>query len=180
MSYSDLLSCVYLMKKYLHNMAAQRYFFVSNWKVQCPLEEAWNAIYDVHEWRNWWPSIAEVKTVSKGDANDIGRIEYMKWRTPFFYELSFSVELLSKQMPIVIVAHATGELEGTGTWKFFHEKGVTNIIHEWSVSTTKKWMNDLAFILKPLFFWNHHYVMNKGAKGLAKKLNARLISTSDR
>jgi hypothetical protein len=37
-------------------------------------------------------------------------------------------------------------------------------------------MNYLSFLLKPAFNYNHDVVMNWGAKGLAKKLNAELIS----
>jgi hypothetical protein len=37
-------------------------------------------------------------------------------------------------------------------------------------------MNLAAPIARPLFKWNHDMVMQQGGKGLARLLNARLIS----
>jgi hypothetical protein len=36
-------------------------------------------------------------------------------------------------------------------------------------------MNLIAPIASPLFSWNHHKVMQQGAEGLARLLNARLL-----
>ena len=39
---------------------------------------------------------------------------------------------------------------------------VTAVVYEWNVSTTKPWMNLLAPIARPLFAWNHDWVMRNG------------------
>jgi hypothetical protein len=156
-------------------MAVQRYFFVTNWKIEAPLESVWNTIYDVDEWPTWWPCVKSVRSLEPGGSNDIGKKQLLVWKGFLSYKLCFQIELIEKQMPFLLIGRASGELEGTGTWKFFHENGVTDIIHEWHVSTNKPWMNHLAFLLKPVFHWNHTYVMDRGARGLAKKLGAKLL-----
>jgi hypothetical protein len=39
-------------------------------------------------------------------------------------------------------------------------------------------MNLLAPIARPIFAWNHDYVMRNGAQGLARLLDARLLTAS--
>jgi hypothetical protein len=50
--------------------------------------------------------------------------------------------------------------------------------YDWNVRTTKSWMNLLAPLARPLFQWNHKVVMQQGAEGLARRLNARLVSAT--
>ena len=53
---------------------------------------------------------------------------------------------------------------------------VTAVVYEWNVSTTKPWMNLLAPIARPLFAWNHDWVMRNGGEGLAQLLGCRLLA----
>ena len=75
-----------------------------------------------------------------------------------------------------LAGKAFGELEGNGTWYFEETDGITYVQYHWNVVTNKGWMNYLSFLLKPAFNYNHNIVMRWGAEGLAKKLNATLIS----
>ena len=45
------------------------------------------------------------------------------------------------------------------------------------MSTTKPWMNLLAPIARPVFEWNHDWVMRNGGEGLASLLGCRLLAT---
>jgi hypothetical protein len=78
-------------------------------------------------------------------------------------------------MPRQHVLAATGELEGTGLWRFFAAAGSTAVVYDWNVRTTKPWMNFLAPVAGPAFRSNHDWVMRNGGEGLARKLGARLF-----
>ena len=71
---------------------------------------------------------------------------------------------------------ASGELQGTGRWRLFEQDGVTAVLYEWNVSTTKPWMNLLAPVARPVFAWNHDVVMGWGGQGLAGRLGVRLLA----
>ena len=45
---------------------------------------------------------------------------------------------------------------------------MTAVVYEWNVRTTKPWMNLLAPIARPVFAWNHDWVMRNGGEGLAE------------
>jgi hypothetical protein len=71
---------------------------------------------------------------------------------------------------------ATGELTGTGHWRLYEQAGVTAVTYEWNVSTSKRWMNALAPVARPLFQYNHNVVMRWGGEGLARHLGCNLLA----
>ena len=70
---------------------------------------------------------------------------------------------------------AEGELDGVGRWYLTPEGDTTRVRYEWTVRTTKVWMNALAPLLAPAFRWNHSQVMAAGAEGLARHLGVKLL-----
>jgi hypothetical protein len=82
--------------------------------------------------------------------------------------------------PHLLEGHAQGELAGTGLWRLFEQDGgtpVTAVVYEWNVSTTKPWMNLFAPIARPVFEWNHDWVMRNGGEGIARLLGCRLLAS---
>ena len=51
------------------------------------------------------------------------------------------------------------------------------MLYEWNVATTKPWMNLLAPVARPIFEWNHDWVMGHGGEGIAKLLGCRLVAS---
>jgi hypothetical protein len=54
---------------------------------------------------------------------------------------------------------------------------VTAVLYEWNVRTTKPWMNAVAPLARPVFEWNHNWVMRNGGAGLAGLLGCRLLAS---
>jgi hypothetical protein len=155
---------------------ATHYTFITRWQIRAPLTQVWDTIYHSLEWPAWWRGVVHVKEIEKGEENDIGSVREYTWRGILPYQLVFNVRLTEIEKYKRMKGEAFGELEGTGQWFFEEHNGVTRIQYNWIVHTHKKWMNYFTLILKPAFTYNHNIVMRWGAKGLAKKLNAELLS----
>ena len=50
------------------------------------------------------------------------------------------------------------------------------MLFEWRVRTTRRWMNVLAPIARPVFRWNHDRLMRAGGRGLARRLGVEFLS----
>lgn len=157
-------------------MAQQKYVFITRWQIKAPVEDVWNAIYNSLEWPQWWKGVKEARSIEEGDARGINGIREYTWKSILPYKLKFASKLLEREDHKRLYGIAFGELEGEGTWHFFEKDGITYLQYDWKVATKKKWMNALSFLMKPIFKYNHDIVMKWGAKGLAKKLDAELIS----
>jgi hypothetical protein len=98
------------------------------------------------------------------------------WRSRIPYELEFEFSVIDLDEPRSMRGEATGELAGTGHWRLFEQDGVTAVTYEWDVHTTKRWMNLLAPVARPVFEHNHNVVMRWGGEGLARRLDCNLLA----
>jgi uncharacterized protein YndB with AHSA1/START domain len=146
------------------------YRFLTTWIVDAERERVWEAIHDVAQWPEWWPGVEEV--VPLGD----DRYRHT-WRSVIPYPVRFVISVTRVERPSLIEADAHGELAGTGRWRLSGERP-TVVTYEWNVRTTRPWMNLVAPVARPVFAWNHHAVMRRGAEGLADRLGARLLARS--
>jgi hypothetical protein len=136
----------------------------------------WDAIYDSERWPEWWSGVEEAEKLEEGDDAGIGQFGRYVWKAKLPYRVEFFVRTTKVERPSRLEGDATGELAGTGMWRLFEQDGVTAVVYEWRVRTTKAWMNLLAPVAKPAFQANHDYVMRNGGHGLAKLLGATLIA----
>jgi hypothetical protein len=118
-----------------------------------------------------------VEELEAGDANRVGSRFRIAWRSRIPYSLEFDFTVERVERPSVMEGRARGELEGWGRWRLLEEAGVTAVLYEWNVVTTKRWMNLVAPLARPVFEYNHDVVMGWGGEGLARRLGARLLAS---
>ena len=154
------------------------YRFLTTWCLEAAIEPVWEVIHDSERWPQWWRGVERVVEISPGDENGIGQVGRYTWKSRLPYELSFDVTTRRKERPHLLEGEASGELAGTGVWRLSEGAGLTTVLYEWDVRTTQPWMNLLAPLARPVFAWNHDWVMRRGGEGLARLLGARLIVAS--
>jgi hypothetical protein len=81
---------------------------------------------------------------------------------------------------VALEGEASGDVEGTGRWRFSSERDTTVVRYEWRVRTRRGWMNLFAPLARPFFQWNHDFVMREGGRSLARLLGAQLIGIEHR
>lgn len=155
-----------------------QYALVTHWHVAAPIDAVWDAIHEVEDWPRWWRYVKAVVELKKGDANGVGAIRRFTWTSRLPYALTFEMRASVVQRPTFMEGIASGELAGHGRWRLAAEGATTRVRYEWTVGTTKPWMNLLAPLMAPAFRWNHGQVMAEGGRGLARHLGVALLSTS--
>ena len=156
------------------------YAFVTTWRIEAPIQQVWDAIYHAERWPTWWKGVESVVELEPGDERGIGALRRFTWKSKLPYRLIFDMRMTRVAPPVALEGKASGELEGMGRWRLSPEDSWTTVRYEWNVRTTKRWMNWLAPLARPLFEWNHNIVMRQGGEGLARMLGARLTSTAER
>jgi hypothetical protein len=142
------------------------YEFVTDWRIDAPLEAVWEALADSLRWPEWWRGVRAVEEIARGDEHGIGNVRRYTFRSALPYDLVFTMRTTHVEPLTALDGHATGELEGEGRWRLRAAGGGTLVRYEWDVRTTRQWMNVLAPLLRPLFAWNHNVVMRWGEEGL--------------
>jgi hypothetical protein len=144
--------------------------------VEAPREDVFQAIWDSDRWPSWWRGVESVETLEEGDDEGVGSLGRYVWKSRLPYRLEFQTRITRVERPHLMEGRATGELEGTGTWRIYEEDGVTAAVYDWDVHTTAPWMNLLAPVARPVFKWNHDVVMRWGGEGIASLLGNRLMA----
>jgi uncharacterized protein YndB with AHSA1/START domain len=155
-----------------------RYAFLTTWLVGASAQRVWDAIYDVEAWPQWWEGVTHVKELQAGGAGGVGKVFEIRWRSRVPYELGFTIDVTRIEPPHLMEGRAVGDLTGTGRWRLFEADGATAVLYEWDVVTTKRWMNLVAPVARPVFRRNHDGVMRRGGEGLARMLGAPLVAQS--
>ena len=152
-----------------------QFALITKWHLEAPQTTVWDAIYDTDRWPLWWPYVVRVEELDRGEADGVGAVRRLTWKTRLPYQLSFEVRSTRVEAPRVLEGYATGELEGTGLWRLASAGALTIVRYDWTVDVTKPWMALIAPLARPIFKWNHDEVMRAGGEGLAKLLGGKLL-----
>ena len=153
------------------------YRFLTTWLVAAPRQAVWDAIYDSERWPLWWKGVLEAEKLEDGDETGVGQLDRYVWKSKLPYRLEFHARTTRVEEPHLLEGTVEGELEGTGLWRFFEQHGMTAVLYQWRVQTTRPWMNLLTPVARPIFAVNHDYVMRNGGVGLAQLLGAELLAS---
>jgi hypothetical protein len=137
----------------------------------------WDVIDDALSWPQWWRGVVRVDELDSGGPNRVGSRYEIEWRSRLPYPLAFEFTTERVERPLTMEGRAEGELAGRGRWRLFEDAGVTAVLYEWNVHTTKAWMNLFGPVARPVFQWNHDVVMRWGGEGLAQRVGGRLLAT---
>ncbi|MCK9285095.1 MAG: SRPBCC family protein [Rhodocyclaceae bacterium] len=152
------------------------YRLLTIWRIEAPLEQVYAVVLDSTRWPEWWPSVYKVEQTAAGDAAGIGSVRRYSWQGRLPYRLTFDVHATRIENLVAIEGTARGDLEGTGRWHFSRQGPVCVVSYEWHVRSTRGWMNLIAPLARSMFIRNHAWIMGQGAKHLARRLDAALLS----
>ena len=153
------------------------YRFLTTWLLEAERDRVWDAIHESERWPEWWEGVLEAEKLEEGDEAGVGDYCRYVWKSKLPYRLEFFVRTTRADRPRLLEGDAIGELAGTGRWRLFEQDGVTAVLYEWDVHTTRSWMNVLAPVARPVFATNHDHVMRNGGRGLSRLLGARLLAS---
>ena len=77
------------------------------------------------------------------------------------------------QSAVLPYALAGRDVIGLGEWRLAEHGGEVDLRYLWRVRVGKPWMQRFEFLLKPVFTWNHNWVMRRGEQGLRAELARR-------
>lgn len=152
----------------------EQYSFVTTWRVDAPARAVWDALQCLSL---WWPGMSSKCVTPSREGIGARHERITRGRLP--YTLRYTITVTRFDPPRASTYDSEGDLVGQGSYVLTQMGDTTEIIFHWDVATRGFWMNVLAPLLKPLFAWNHDYVMAQGEQALAQYLHqsARAYAT---
>jgi hypothetical protein len=146
------------------------YTFVTRWTIPATVDCVWPELMTPERWPEWWRGVERVVLLRPGGSDQVGAVREYTWRSRLPYRLTFVLETTRIEPQRLIEGRASGELEGIGRWQLTAAGTSTQVRYDWQVRATKRWMQLLAPLARPLFAWNHDVVMEWGRQGLVERV----------
>jgi uncharacterized protein YndB with AHSA1/START domain len=74
-------------------MAAKQFNLITEWRLDAPFERVWPLLTSIEEWPLWWRAVSQVELLKAGDANGLGSIHRITWKTALPYQLTFDTRM---------------------------------------------------------------------------------------
>jgi hypothetical protein len=153
-------------------MSTHRFDLITEWHLDDPIESVWLLLTAIENWPLWWRAVKRVEPLEPGDANGLGALHRMTWKTALPYQLTFDMRMTRVEPMSVLEGRASGELDGVGLWTLRSDGDGTNVRYDWNIEITRPWMRASAPLLRPVFTWNHNVVMAWGHEDIRVRLAA--------
>jgi uncharacterized membrane protein len=152
------------------------YHFVTTHQIQAPMEQVWGALRGFERYPTWQKHIVQAQLLESGGPHGVGDKTRLKVKGRLPFTLTIDITITQADPPRMLEVRSLGELQGVGRFTLSQHEATTTARYTWDVRTTKRWMNLLAPLARPLFERNHNDVMRQFGQDLARLLGARLIS----
>ena len=159
-------------------MEAHDYHFVTRWSVDGTCGEVADVLGDPLGLPRWWPSVyLRADELEPADPRGLGRRIRLRTKGWLPYTLTWEFIVIESRYPNGFTIRAEGDFEGRGVWTFEQQGPHVNVTYDWSVRARKPLLQNLSFLLKPVFEANHRWAMAQGEASLKLEL-ARRRATS--
>ncbi|WP_052663527.1 hypothetical protein [Psychromicrobium lacuslunae] len=152
------------------------YLFHTVWLLPATPTRCWQELVTLGSWEHWWPALA--KESWPASPLDTGSELWLGVRSPLGYRLRVQLTVQRIVPESSLSVSGSGDLSGSGDAQFLEinegnttDSGPhTELRINWSVQTTKPWMNFLAPLAAPGFRWAHNALMRDGERRFRKWL----------
>jgi len=124
----------------MDKMATQRFDLTTEWHLDDPIENVWPLLTAIENWPLWWRAVKRVELLQPGDADGLGAVHRMTWKTALPYQLTFDMRMTCAEPMSVLEGQAWGELNGVGLWTLRPEGQGTHVRYDWNIVLTRPWM----------------------------------------
>jgi hypothetical protein len=156
-------------------MAQQRhandYYFLDKWFIPAPIDKVWAYISNSKSYPQWWGMAWEnVTPLNDVPPGGVGAKVSIIAKGVLPYKVKLTIETVRVEKPHTLGVIASGDLNGSGLWQLKEVDGGTAVSYEWIVRADKPIIRYLSPIVKPVFEYNHRWVMRHGEEALRKVL----------
>ncbi|MFP5332417.1 MAG: hypothetical protein ACLGHX_08685 [Acidimicrobiia bacterium] len=153
-----------------------RYHFVTEMSLTSSPTDVERVLRDVTAWPTWWKWARHADHVNEVPTGSVGARYRNRVRTPMLYGFTYETEIVEVAAGRIRL-DSTGDLEGTGLFEYASlETGGALLRFSWLVQTSRRWMNLVGPLARPVFTWNHDLLMTDFARGLARASGGKLSS----
>ncbi len=159
-------------------MAGNEYALTSSWRVQGTVQEVYDIVSDADGLDQWWPSgFLRVDVLERGDDVGLGKRLEVVTKGWLPYTIHWQQLVTQIDPPNGFTIEVNGDFDRRGVWSFRQDGASVRVDFDWRINSEKPLLRFGSPILKPLFTWNHRWIMARGEVSLNLELLRRRVTT---
>jgi hypothetical protein len=162
-------------------MPNNAYVLHSTWRVPGDVQTVYDVVSDADNLAEWWPSgFLRVTVLERGDEDGLGKLLEVVTKGWLPYTILWRQRVTAVDEPWGFTIDVEGDFAGRGVWSF-RQDGENDVVadFDWRISATKPLLRVLSPLLKPVFAWNHRWVMARGEESLRLEVQRRSSPTPE-
>jgi hypothetical protein len=155
-------------------MNANKYHFVTHWRVPGRVAEVADILSDAADLPRWWPAVyLDVQETKPGDEDGIGKEVSLYTRGWLPYTLRWQFCVTESDYPHSFALESWGDFVGRGEWRLRQNGRFVDVTYDWRIQAEKPLLRTFSFLLRPIFAANHRWAMARGEESLRLELARR-------
>ncbi len=159
-------------------MPANEYHFLTPWFIPgATVEQVWALVSDATTFPAWWRSVFLEVSVEHEAEDGLGVGKRLRYHTKGYlpYHLYWTGTVTALEPPTMIEIGASGDFNGVGRWTLSQRENGVYVALDWRITVDQWFVKKFAFIMNPLFQWNHRWAMARGEEGLIVHLGRQKL-----
>jgi hypothetical protein len=155
--------------------SANEYHLVTTWRLRAAPEDLCAVFLDPSGLARWWrAAFLDVTPLRSGDASGVGRAARLHTKGWLPYTLVLEAEVTACEPGRAFVVRTRGDFVGVCVATLSARAGGgARVRFDWRLRAEKPLLRRWSWLLRPLFAWNHGWVMRQGRRGLLTELARR-------
>lgn len=160
-------------------VAANEYVLESTWVAPGTVQEVYDIVSDADGLAAWWPAgFLKVAIVEPGDAIGLGKVLDVVTKGWLPYTITWRQRVVAIEPPRTFTIEVAGGFDGRGVWTFTQDGADVRVHFDWRIRAGKPLLRYGSPLVKPLFAWNHRWVMARGLESLKLELRRRRVGSA--
>ena len=161
-------------------VARNEYVLFSEWRAPGSVQAVYDVVSDADALADWWPSgFLRVVVLEPGDEDGLGKVLEVVTKGWLPYTIRWRQLVTRIDPPHGFTIEVNGDFDGRGVWTFRQDGPETLATFDWRIDADKPLLRYGSPVLKPLFAWNHRWVMARGEESLRLELRRRAATTPE-
>lgn len=152
-----------------------RFSFVDRWRLEGPVEEAAQLLFNFDQVTDWWTVFHDVRTLSSGNAQGVGRLVHYRLKGFLPYELSLQVQVERVQYPACFEVKMDGDLCGRGTGRLRPTPDGAELELTLDIVVRRTLLRLASLVMRPLMALQHRWAVRQGELGLNQQMRRRRL-----
>ena len=146
----------------------------SRWLLSGEVDEAIRIFHDMETMVDWWAAaFMRMEVVEPGGPESLGKVVRLHTKGLLPHTFQFLARVRAVDLKDAVAIEVRGDFRGSALVVAHKVGDLLELTFDWRIEVEHEWISKLAPFFRPIFAWNHRWVMRHGRDGFQREIYRR-------